>query len=66
MVAHRRHGLVVKATDFGGIKPGGGAEGLKQGLALVFRSVMAGEAVEHLDQSGGEQRIALETTLMAE
>ena len=56
----------MQATDFGSIKPGGSAEGLKQGLALVFRSVMAGEAVEHLDQSGGEQRIALETTLMAE
>jgi hypothetical protein len=66
MLANGGQGLIALLPQRCGIQVAGGAEGLKQGLPLLFRSVSAGAGVKHLHQSQGEERIRLKAPLVTE
>ena len=53
-------------AEGGTVKPIGAAEGQEELFALVLRLVAAGEAVEHLGQTNGEQLIGMEALLVAQ
>jgi len=65
VLADRGHSGIALAAQGGCIKPGGAAKGCQQLFPLSVGTVAAGKAVEHLDQPGGKQGIALKSPLAA-